>query len=400
VNTNVKIKTLSNSQVLAKQQYIFSRLKSGKKDISIIVDNHINTQFELSAEQKKERIQLQKNLHIYAKRLEKAIQENKEKSILTNQKKVDETKKALAKTDSRANKTSKKKFIEITLSLTNAENWKTRLDKKYFEKITQDFVTSTFSDLNISSIAAHYDQSSPHLHILIDVGENETWSNFCRTKYKVANTREAYSKINNSYHDYIKNYLNLDEMQKGIQYCSLKKLKSRTDPTWLFNNIQTRKDSKLSKNYYQKLDKIIKNLTQNHERQNANQERQNANNIKELAQIFYEKTDSYIKKEDDYQYVNIKEFRKIDIQKFLKDNSSEINFLEGNIREKSLLDIAKCFLEVGFPRRNIIKINYEKIKLYTKEALKHATNVNSFESIMQKYLKIYYFTLNPKKIDF
>ena len=90
LNTSVKIKTFSNSQILAKQQYITSRKKIGESEISIIFNNNINVQIELSQEQKKERLQLQKNLHIYKKRYDEARAKNKEKSMITNLLKIDD----------------------------------------------------------------------------------------------------------------------------------------------------------------------------------------------------------------------------------------------------------------------------------------------------------------------
>lgn len=226
LNTSVKIKTFSNSQILAKQQYITSRKKFGENEISIIFDNNINVQIELSAEQKKERLQLQKNLHIYKKRYEEAREKNKEKSMITNLLKIDDINNQLSKTSSRANRTNKKEFVEFTLSLTNFDNWKNKLDRQKFEKIVNDFMNEKFKDIEKVSGAAHYDQHSPHIHFLFKMDYITSWSEYLREKYQVKDTREAYSRINHEFHSYMNMQFELNQMQKGNKYASLKEYKN------------------------------------------------------------------------------------------------------------------------------------------------------------------------------
>jgi len=225
LNTSVKIKTFSNSQILAKQQYITSRKKFGENEISIIFNNNINVQIELSAEQKKERSQLQKNLHIYKKRYKEAREKNKEKSMITNLLKIDDINNQLSKTSSRANRTNKKEFVEFTLSLTNFDSWKNKLDRQKFEKIVNDFMNEKFKEIEKVSAAAHYDQHSPHVHFLLRMNYITSWSEFCREKYQVKDTREAYSRINHEFHNYMNMQFELNQMQKNRKYTSLKEYK-------------------------------------------------------------------------------------------------------------------------------------------------------------------------------
>ncbi len=225
MNTSVKIKTFSNSQILAKQQYITSRKKYGENEISIIFNNNINVQIELSTEQKKERLQLQKNLHIYKKRYKEAREKNKEKSMITNLLKIDDINNQLSKTSSRANRTNKKEFVEFTLSLTNFDSWKSKLDRQKFEKIVNDFMNEKFKDIEKVSGAAHYDQHSPHVHFLLRMNYVTSWSEYCREKYQVKDTREAYSRINHEFHQYMNLHFDLNLMQKNRKYTSLKEYK-------------------------------------------------------------------------------------------------------------------------------------------------------------------------------
>jgi len=225
LNTSVKIKTFSNSQILAKQQYITSRKKFGENEISIIFNNQINVQVELSQEQKKERLQLQKNLHIYKKRYEEARAKNKEKSMITNLLKIDDINNQLSKTSSRANRTNKKEFVEFTLSLTNFDDWKNKLDRQKFEKTVNDFMNETFKELKKLSAVAHYDQHSPHVHFLLRMNYVTSWSEYCREKYQVKDTREAYSRINHEFHNYMNLQFELNQMQKNRKYTSLKEYK-------------------------------------------------------------------------------------------------------------------------------------------------------------------------------
>jgi hypothetical protein len=222
LNTNLKIKTYRFAGASAKKQYITTRSKTNaKQDISILFDNSLESQVELSKEQKKERHQLQKYLNTYETRLKKAIKENKQKSIETCKKKIEDIQAQIKKTDSRANKTCKKEFLEVTLTITNFQKWREKLDRNIFEKIVNNFMKEEFKELKMVSAAAHYDQASPHCHFLIKCNEM-SWSEHCRTKYTVADTREAYSAMNNNFHAYLlKRGLKVDEMQTGRKYHAL-----------------------------------------------------------------------------------------------------------------------------------------------------------------------------------
>jgi len=226
LNTNLKIKTYRFASASAKKQYITTRSKANaEQDINILFNNSLESQVELSEEQKKERHQLQKYLSTYQKRLEKAILENKPKSIFTNFKKIEDIKLQIAKSDSRANKTCKKEFLEFTLSFTNFNNWnepRYKLEfRAMFEKAVQKFMFDEFKEFKFVSAAAHYDQHSPHIHFLLKCNE-QSWSSYCREKYFVTDTREAYSKINNRFHDYFRdNGVTIDDMHSGRKYHSL-----------------------------------------------------------------------------------------------------------------------------------------------------------------------------------
>ena len=225
MNTIVQIITRTlGASTGAKNKYITDRQKSGTtQDIIVIVDNGFDTsKARLSEPQKKERVQLQKDLHIYKKRVEVATEKGKTKVAKNNQIKVDKIDKKLAKPFTKDNE---KEVIDITLSLTNYIKAKDMSEngKDAFNKMVHDFIKSEFADFHIATIASHFDQKSPHTHALIQT-QDQTWSDFCREKYGVENTREAYRQINHRWHDHVTKYLpedmELDTLKKGRKYVS------------------------------------------------------------------------------------------------------------------------------------------------------------------------------------
>ena len=216
-------------------KYNRTRTKSGvKKQIKVIINNGFLDETRLDDAGKKERLQLQKNLHIYKKRLEVAIEKNKPKVISNNQKKIDEIQ---AKLDEPFIKGNKKEVLSFTLSLVNENTKFTKTEnfQKAFDVIVKKFMQEEFGDLHTVSLATHYDQNSPHAHAILQVPHGESWKNFLKEKYQVDDTREAYSIINHKFHDVINEYLpddaKLNDLQprdERLAYIPIGKLKART----------------------------------------------------------------------------------------------------------------------------------------------------------------------------
>ena len=216
-------------------KYNRTRTKSGvKKQIKVIINNGFLDETRLDDAGKKERLQLQKNLHIYKKRLESAIEKDKPKVIANNQKKIDEIQ---AKLDEPFIKGNKKEVLSFTLSLVN-ENTKITKSKnfqKVFDVNVKKFMQEEFGDLHTVSLVTHYDQNSPHAHAILQVPHGESWKNFLKEKYQVDDTREAYSIINHKFHDVINQDLpddaKLNDLQprdERLAYIPIGKLKART----------------------------------------------------------------------------------------------------------------------------------------------------------------------------
>ena len=174
MNTNVKIKTCTRSSAGAKVGYNEERKKQMEKDISIFAKEDIPEILSLSDDDKKEIQALQRKISQSQKRLEKAIEDGKEKSIQTNQKNIDEAKAKLEAFGSRKD-SREKPFVELTLSLTNFKNWQDDLNRAEFEKACLDFAKKEFPNMSVISGAAHYDQASPHAHVLLFAKE-KSWS--------------------------------------------------------------------------------------------------------------------------------------------------------------------------------------------------------------------------------
>lgn len=218
-----------------KDAYNRTRVKSGvTKQVRVIINNGFLDEKRLDDGGKKERLQLQKNLHIYKKRLESAIEKDKPKVIANNQKKIDEIQ---AKLDKPFIKGNKKEILSFTISLVN-ENTKITKSKnfqKVFDANVKKFMQDEFGDLHTVSLATHYDQNSPHAHAILQVPHGESWKHFLKEKYQVDDTREAYSIINHKFHDVINQHLpddaKLNDLQprdERLAYIPIGKLKART----------------------------------------------------------------------------------------------------------------------------------------------------------------------------
>ena len=236
MNTIVRIITMTTGDTASStDKYNRTRTKSGvKRQIKVIINNGFLDENRLDDAGKKERLQLQKNLHIYKKRLEVAIEKDKPKVIANNQKKIDEIQ---AKLDEPFIKSNKKEVLSFTLSLVN-ENTKITKSKNFqdiFDANVKKFMQDEFGDLHTVSLATHYDQNSPHAHAILQVPHGESWKNFLKEKYQVDDTREAYSIINHKFHDVINQHLpdnaKLDDLQprdERLAYMSIGKLKALT----------------------------------------------------------------------------------------------------------------------------------------------------------------------------
>jgi len=225
MNGNVSISTKSSGGG-AKSIYLKQREKIGvEQNIHLLVDNKFLPDLKvLSPVEKKERVQLQKNLHIYKKRLASAIEKDKPKVIANNQKKIDEIQ---AKLDEPIRKGSEKRIIDMTVSLVNVEKL-TEDQEEWFDDIAKKFYEQEFGDLHMVTMASHYDQSTPHTHGLMQLREHhESWEQYLLDKYDTNDASEAYSIIQHRWHSHLKSYdLELDDLKKGFRYVPLGQYKA------------------------------------------------------------------------------------------------------------------------------------------------------------------------------
>jgi len=237
MNTNVSISTKSSGGGGGKSIYLKQREKIGvEQNIHLLVDNKFLPDLKvLSPVEKKERLQLQKNLHIYKKRLESAIQKDKPKVIANNQKKIDEIQ---AKLDQPIRKGSEKRIIDMTVSLVNVEKL-TEDQEEWFDDVAKKFYEEEFGDLHMVTMASHYDQSMPHTHGLMQLREHhESWEQYLLDKYDTNDASEAYSIIQHRWHSHLKSYdLELDDLKKGFRYVPLGQYKAYGN--WHRKDIQT-----------------------------------------------------------------------------------------------------------------------------------------------------------------
>ena len=226
MNGNVSISTKSSGGGGGKSIYLKQREKIGvEQNIHLLVDNKFLEDLKvLSPVEKKERVQLQKNLHIYKKRLESAIEKDKPKVIANNQKKIDEIQ---AKLDTPIRKGSEKRIIDMTVSLVNVEKL-TEDQEEWFDDVVKKFYEKEFGDLHMVTMASHYDQSMPHTHGLMQLREHhESWEQYLLDKYDTSDASEAYSIIQHRWHSHLKSYdLELDDLKKGQRYVPIGQYKA------------------------------------------------------------------------------------------------------------------------------------------------------------------------------
>jgi len=226
MNGNVSISTRSSGGAGGKSEYLKQREKIGvEQNIHLLVENNFLPDLKvLSPVEKKERVQLQKNLHIYKKRLEVAIEKDKPKVIANNQKKIDEIQ---AKLDEPIRKGSEKRIIDMTVSLVNVQKL-TEEQEVWFDDVAKKFYEEEFSDLHMVTMASHYDQNSPHTHGLMQLYEHhESWEQYLLDKYDTEDASEAYSIIQHRWHSHLKSYnLDLNELKKGRRYVTIGQYKA------------------------------------------------------------------------------------------------------------------------------------------------------------------------------
>ena len=230
INTAVKIKSSSRASAAAKNEYNLERQKNQEKDILVLEKNEMpKEKISFSKEQKKEIKSLQSKLSMYKKRLAKAIENGKEKSINTNQKNIDKITKQLSKIEKSDKR--QKHFTEFTISLTNskkgdyAEDW----SKRALEFIKQEFPT-----LQVVSAVEHRDQHSPHMHILMhspDKPVTQVLAQYAGQKdTKRESMKEAYGYIARQFHSFANEKIahkELKPLQKGRKYVSLGQYKAK-----------------------------------------------------------------------------------------------------------------------------------------------------------------------------
>ena len=230
INTAVKIKSSTRASAAAKNEYNLDRQKNQEKDIFVLEKNEMPAEkISLSKEQKKEIKSLQSKLSTYKKRLQKAIEDGKEKSIKTNQKNIDKITKQLSKIEKSDKR--QKHFTEFTISLTNskkgdyAEDWSKR---------ALDFIKQEFPTLDVVSAVEHRDQHSPHMHILMhspDKPITQVLAQYAGQKdTKRESMKEAYGYIARQFHSFANEkiaYKELKPLQKGRKYVSLGQYKAK-----------------------------------------------------------------------------------------------------------------------------------------------------------------------------
>jgi hypothetical protein len=230
INTAVKIKSSTRASAAAKNEYNLERQKNQDKDILVLEKNEMpEKKISLSKEQKKEIKSLQSKLSTYKKRLQKALDENKEKSIKTNQKNIEKITKQLAKIEKSDKR--QKHFTEFTIALTNSqkgdysENW----SKQALEFIKQEFPT-----LQVVSAVEHRDQHSPHMHILMHSPDKPVTQVLAEYAGQKGTSRdemkEAYSTIAHKFHSFANENIahkELKPLHKGRKYVSLGQYKQK-----------------------------------------------------------------------------------------------------------------------------------------------------------------------------
>jgi hypothetical protein len=230
LNTTVKIKSCTRASAAGKNEYNLERTKNRDKDILVLEKNEMPKEKNtLSKEQKKEIKSLQSKLSTYKKRLAKAIEDGKEKSIKTNQKNIDKILKDLSKIEKSDKR--QKQYTEFTIALTNsqkgdyAENWSEK---------ALEFIKKEFPDLQVISAAEHRDQSSPHIHILTyspDKPVTQVLAQYAGQKdTKRESMKEAYGFIARKFHSFANEniaYKELNKLHKGRKYVSLGQYKQK-----------------------------------------------------------------------------------------------------------------------------------------------------------------------------
>ncbi len=224
INTIVKIKSCTRASAAGKNEYNLERQKNRDKDILVLEKNEMpKEKISLSKEQKKEIKSLQSKLSTYKKRLAKAIEDGKEKSIKTNSKNIDKITKQLSKIEKSDKR--EKNYTEFTIALTNsqkgdyAENWSEK---------ALEFIKQEFPDLKVISAAEHRDQHSPHIHILThspDKPVTQVLAQYAGQKdTKRESMKEAYGYIARKFHSYANEKIahkELNKLHKGRKYVSL-----------------------------------------------------------------------------------------------------------------------------------------------------------------------------------
>jgi len=230
LNTAVKIKSCTRASAAGKNEYNLERTKNRDKDILVLENNGMPKEKNtLSAKKKKEIKSLQTKLSTYKKRLKKAIEDGKEKSIKTNQKNIDKITKQLSKI--KKSDKREKHFTEFTIALTNSQNedYEKNWSKKALEYIKQEFPT-----LQVISAVEHRDQHSPHMHILLYSSDKPITQILSEQTGQNGTSREAmkraYSTIAHKFHSFADENIahkRLKTLQKGRKYVSLGQYKQK-----------------------------------------------------------------------------------------------------------------------------------------------------------------------------
>jgi hypothetical protein len=235
MNSCTVIKNLSHGQASFR---IEENTRAGNSyenevDIEILIQNSLPEKQTLTALSKNERHKIQKQITYYSKMENRTPKQEKK-----YQKALSEIK----KTDGKMNN-GKSEFVEIVFALTNTKN-----DTKSYKENLDKFALETkdkFEKLGIQTVTlvSHYDQNSPHFHLVAQIPPGATWSNLLKEHYEEDNSKKIYSIINNEMNKAysLSSGAEMQTQEKGRFYNSLSKFKEVGN----YENIRTDTKNKM-----------------------------------------------------------------------------------------------------------------------------------------------------------
>lgn len=291
-NATLQIKNMTlGAAVFRSNENIRAGAKWGEANIEVLVNNSTFRETpkkeikKLDADEKKERVQLQKNLHIYKKRLSKAIEENKQKSIQTNQNKINEIEFKLNQRETRKHR-EKKEFVELKFTLpgirTNDKNF-----NRLFSEVQTKYINKYFGDLKLITNAIHLDQHSLHSHAIFRLPDNVSLNDYLGKKFnieKINNNKyytyeqreKIYQQQAREWHSFAKKHLEIDfkDLKYGERYVPINKYKEMTE----FNQ---RKDAlnKINEDFIEETNDMYENFLASFDKKSSDKNENTNNDI-------------------------------------------------------------------------------------------------------------------------